>query len=166
MKAVLALIVIYVERFWWPFRGLARRGPGRRAIRRQAGRGRTLSRHRSRKGRGYPHSAGPCRSPGIRSRNPSIRSAEQYREKLLASVPNNEKSQVFVNTVIIGYEKRFDVDQITEQLVAIYDKHYPAEEIKELLQFYGSPLGQRMAAEGPKFPGNSGRHPCRRLQRP
>lgn len=78
-------------------------------------------------------------------------SAEQYREKLLATVANNEKNQAFVNAVITDYEKKFDVDQVTEQLVAIYDKHYSSEEIKELLQFYGSPLGQRMASEGPKI---------------
>jgi hypothetical protein len=77
--------------------------------------------------------------------------AEQYREKLLASVPNNEKGQAFVNTTINEYEKRYDVDRVNEQLVALYDKHYSDEEIKSLLQFYGSPLGQKVAAESPKI---------------
>jgi hypothetical protein len=76
-------------------------------------------------------------------------SAEQYREKLLTSVANNGKGQSFVNLVITGYEKKFDVDQVNEQLVAVYDKHYSADEIKGLLQFYGSPLGQKVAAEAP-----------------
>jgi hypothetical protein len=40
---------------------------------------------------------------------------------------------------------------VAEQLVALYDKHYTDEEIKSLLQFYGSPLGQKVAAEGPKI---------------
>jgi hypothetical protein len=35
--------------------------------------------------------------------------------------------------------------------VAIYDKHYTDDEIKTLLQFYGSPLGQKVAAETPKI---------------
>ena len=78
-------------------------------------------------------------------------SAEQYREKLLATVANNDKNQAFVNAVITDYEKKFDVDQVMDQLVAIYDKHYSSEEIKELLQFYGSPLGQRVASEAPKI---------------
>ncbi len=78
-------------------------------------------------------------------------SAEQYREKLLASVPSGDKGQTFVNAVISDYEKRFDVDQVTEQLVTIYDKHYSDDEIKGLLQFYGSPLGQKVASEGPKI---------------
>ena len=77
--------------------------------------------------------------------------AEQYREKLLATVPNNEKGQAFVNTTINEYEKRYDVDHVTDQLVSLYDKHYTDDEIKGLLQFYGSPVGQKVAAESPKI---------------
>ena len=77
--------------------------------------------------------------------------AEQYREKLLLTVPNNDKGQNFVNTAINEYEKRYDVDRVTEQLVVLYDRHYSDEEIKGLLQFYGSPLGQKVAAENPKI---------------
>jgi uncharacterized protein len=77
--------------------------------------------------------------------------AEQYRERLLASVPDNDKGQAFVNLTINEYEKKYDVDKVTEQLVALYDKHYTDEEIKSLLQFYGSPLGQKVAAESPKI---------------
>ena len=40
---------------------------------------------------------------------------------------------------------------MTEQLVAIYDKHYTDDEIKALLQFYGSPVGQKVASETPKI---------------
>ena len=77
--------------------------------------------------------------------------AEQYREKLLATVPENEKGQAFVNTAINEYEKRYDVDRVTNKLVSLYDKHYSDEDIKGLLQFYGSPLGQKVAAENPKI---------------
>ena len=77
--------------------------------------------------------------------------AEQYREKLLATVLNNDRGQAFVNTTINEYEKRYDVDHVTDQLVALYDQHYTDDEIKGLLQFYGSPLGQKVAAESPKI---------------
>jgi hypothetical protein len=79
------------------------------------------------------------------------RAAEQYREKLLETVPNNQQGQTFVNAVITRYQKKFDVDAVTEQLISVYDKHYTDEEIKGLLQFYGSPLGQKVAAESPKI---------------
>jgi hypothetical protein len=76
---------------------------------------------------------------------------EQSREKLLATIPNNDKGQAFVNAFAASYQKKFDVDQVTEQLVAIYDKHFTDDEIKGLLQFYGSPLGQKVATEMPKI---------------
>jgi hypothetical protein len=74
-------------------------------------------------------------------------SAEQYREKLLATVPNNDKGQAFVNSVINEYEKNYDLDEVVNQLVAIYDRHYSDDEIKGLLQFYGTPFGQKVASE-------------------
>ena len=76
---------------------------------------------------------------------------QQSREKLLATVPNNQKGQAFVNAFATSYEKKFDTDQVAEQLVAIYDQHFTDDEIKGLLQFYGSPLGQKVAAEMPKI---------------
>jgi hypothetical protein len=77
--------------------------------------------------------------------------AEQYRGNLLASVPNSEKGQAFINTTLNEYVKRYDFNRVNEQLVVLYDKHYSDEEIKGLLQFYGSPLGQKVAAESPKI---------------
>src|SRR5262249_16470599 len=77
-------------------------------------------------------------------------SVEQSREKLLATVPNNEKGQAFVNSFAVAYEKKIDVDQLTDQLVGIYDQHFTHDEIKGLLQFYGSALGQKVGAEMPK----------------
>ena len=74
-------------------------------------------------------------------------SAEQYRKNLLATVPNNDQGQTFVNSVIKEYEKSYDLDEVVNQLVAIYDKHYSEDEIKGLLQFYGTPFGQKVAAE-------------------
>jgi hypothetical protein len=76
---------------------------------------------------------------------------EQSREKLLATVPNNDKGQAFVNAFAASYEKKFDVGLVTEQLVGIYDQHFSEDEIKGLLQFYGSPLGQKVAVEMPKI---------------
>src|ERR1700704_884971 len=76
---------------------------------------------------------------------------EQSREKLLVTVPNNDKGQAFVNAFAASYQKKFDVDRVTEQLVSVYDKHFTEDEIKGLLQFYGSPLGQKVAAEMPKI---------------
>ena len=76
---------------------------------------------------------------------------EQSREKLVATVPNNDKGKAFVKAFATSYQKKLDTDQIAEQLVGIYDKHFTDDEIKGLLQFYGSPLGQKVAGEMPKI---------------
>jgi uncharacterized protein len=78
-------------------------------------------------------------------------STEQYRQKLTALAPNDDKAQESFNSYLAVFQKKFDVDALNEQLVVIYDKHYTDEEIKGLLQFYGSPLGQKAAAEMPKI---------------
>src|SRR5260370_29448788 len=79
--------------------------------------------------------------------------ADQLRENLLASVPKSDRRQQFVNAFIADYKAKFNADDATTQLVAIYDQHFTQDEIKGLLQFYGSPPGQKFAAEMPKING-------------
>jgi hypothetical protein len=149
MKAALALIVIYVGAFLVAIQGSSS-VPAQAA---QQSTAKTVS---------APTPIDPVKEADIRALlelvgahdqiQDSVKStAEQYRERLLVTVQNNEDSQAFVNTVISRYEKNFNVDQVTERLVVLYDKHYSDDEIKGLLQFYGSPLGQKVAAEGPKI---------------
>src|SRR6202008_1966697 len=78
-------------------------------------------------------------------------STEQYRQKLTALAPNDDKAQESFNSYLAVFQKKFDADALNEQLVVIYDKHYTDDEIKGLLQFYGSPLGQKVAGEMPKI---------------
>jgi len=80
---------------------------------------------------------------------PANQSIEAYRERLLAVLPENERSEKFADEFLERYKARFNAEQLTDNLVALYDKHFSAEEIKGLLQFYGSPVGQRAAAEMP-----------------
>src|SRR5579863_3873628 len=153
MKAVLALVIIYVGAFFLAIQGASQNpvsaAPQGAAAQDQAGSGQAKP-------------IDPVKDADIRSLMELIgardqiqdavsNSSEQYREKLLATVPNNDKGQAFVTSFIESYQKKFDVDQMTEQLVAIYDKHYTDDEIKTLLQFYGSPVGQKVAAEMPKI---------------
>jgi hypothetical protein len=153
MKAVLALVIIYVGAFFLAIQGASQNpvsaAPQSAAAQDQAGSGQAKP-------------IDPVKDADIRSLMELIgardqiqdavsNSSEQYREKLLATVPNNDKGQAFVTSFIASYQKKFDVDQMTEQLVAIYDKHYTDDEIKTMLQFYGSPVGQKVAAETPKI---------------
>ena len=152
MKAVLALILIYIGTFLVAIHGGTVSDVHAAPQNSSAGQN----------GGPASHAMDPAKEADIRSllelvgardmvEDSMTRAAEQYREKLLETVPNNQQGQAFVNTVITGYEKRFDVDAVTEQLVSVYDKHYTDDEIKGLLQFYGSQLGQKVAAESPKI---------------
>jgi hypothetical protein len=154
MKAVLALVIIYVGTFFLVIQG-ASQNPVQAAPQSAA----------SPQANAAPAPAraiDPVKEADIRSlmelvgardlvQDGETTAVEQSREKLLATVPNNDKGQAFVNTFATIYQKKFDVDQVSEQLVGIYDKHYTEDEIKGLLQFYGSPLGQKVAAEMPKI---------------
>jgi len=155
MKAVLALVLIYIGTFFLVIQGASQNSV--QAARQGAN---------SAQGSAAPPQANssidPAKEADIRSlmelvgardlvQDGANSAIEQSREKLLATVPNNDKGQAFVNAFAASYQKKFDVDQVTNQLVMFYDKHFTDDEIKGLLQFYGSPLGQKVAAEMPKI---------------
>jgi hypothetical protein len=154
MKAVLALIVVYVGTFFLAIQGVSQ-NPVQAAEQ-------NAKAEMDKAAPAQPHAIDPAKEADIRSlmelvgardlvQDGANTAIEQSREKLLATVPNNEQGQAFVNAFATSYEKRFDVDQVTDQLVTVYDKHYTDDEIKGLLQFYGSPLGQKVAAEMPRI---------------
>lgn len=147
MKAVLALVIIYVAMFFLAIQGASQNSAPAAP---QSGAGQT--------GR----SIDLAKEADIRSlmelvgardalQDFAAHGADQMRENLLTSVPASDRGQQFVNAFIEGYKAKFNADDATAQLVAIYDQHFTQDEIKGLLQFYGSPLGQKFAAEMPKI---------------
>jgi hypothetical protein len=146
MKAALVLVIIYVGAFLIAIQGVSQGSAQAPAAAQQVA----------------AHSIDPTKETDIRSllelvgardavAEAASRNAEQVRETLLVSVPDNERGQKFVNAFVDEYQQKFNPDEITGQLVGIYDKHFTDDEIKGLLQFYGSPLGQRFASEMPKI---------------
>src|SRR5260370_13882313 len=155
MKAVLALVMIYVGTFFLVIRGASQNSAQAAVQGADPVQGRAAPPQAS-------SSIDPAKEADIRSlmelvgardlvQDGANNAIEQSREKLLATVPNNDKGQAFVNAFAASYQKKFEVDQVTNQLVGIYDRHFTEDEIKGLLQFYGSPLGQKVAAEMPKI---------------
>lgn len=155
MKAVLALVIIYVGTFFMVIQGASQNSV-------QAARQSATAPQNNAAPAQTNSSIDSAKEADIRSlmelvgardlvQDGASNAIEQSREKLLATVPNNEKGQTFVNAFAASYQKKFDIDQVTEQLAGIYDKHFTEDDIKGLLQFYGSPLGQKVAAEMPKI---------------
>ncbi|HEX9456866.1 MAG TPA: DUF2059 domain-containing protein [Candidatus Acidoferrum sp.] len=155
MKAVLALIIIYIGTFFLVIQGATQNAA------QAAPQGATSAQDNA--APAQPNSAiDPTKEADIHSlmelvgardavQDGAKSAIEQSREKLLSTVPNNDKGQAFVNAFAASYQKKFDAELVTNQLVGIYDKHFTEDEIKGLLQFYGSPLGQKVAAEMPKI---------------
>jgi hypothetical protein len=84
-------------------------------------------------------------------------SAMQYREKLSLANPavmnassavDRQKQFKSAETV---FKSNFDQQRALQQITGIYDKHFSEDEIKGLLDFFSSPLGQKFAAESPKI---------------
>jgi len=155
MKALLALIIVYVGTFFLVIQG-ASQNPVQAAPQ-----GEASAQSSAAPAQSNPN-IDPVKEADIRSlmelvgardmvQDGANNAIEQSREKLVATLPNNDKGQAFVNVFTASYQKKFDVDQVTNELEVIYDKHFTGDEIKGLLQFYGSPLGQKMAAEMPKI---------------
>ena len=155
MKAVFALVIIYVGTFFLVIQGASQNSV-------QAAHQNAIQVQNSAAPYQANSSIDPAKEADIRSlmelvgardlvQDGANTAIEPSREKLLASVPNNDKGQAFVNAFAASYQKKFDVGQVTDQLVKSYDKHFTDDEIKGLLQFYGSPLGQKVAAEMPKI---------------
>jgi hypothetical protein len=158
MKAVLALVIIYVGTFFLVIQG-ASQNPVQAAPQSA-----TAVQDSGVQTPAKP--TDPAKDADIRSlmellgvrdalQEATAKSTEQYRESLLATVPDNDRGQAFINAFMDSYQKKFNPDDMTEGLVAIYDKHFTEDEIKGLLQFYGSPLGQKYAAEMPKVSAES-----------
>ncbi len=155
MKAVLALVIIYVGTFFLVIQGASQNSV-------QASPQSAAPVQDSAAPPQANSSIDPAKETDIRSlmelvgardlvQDGAHTAIEQSREKLIATLPNNDKGQAFVSAFAASYQKKFDLNQVTNQLVGIYDKHFTEDEIKGLLQFYGSPLGQKVAAEMPKI---------------
>lgn len=69
---------------------------------------------------------------------------EQFRSSVLDSQPDNPRAKQFVDTFAARFQKRFDSRSLNEQVIPIYDKYLSTEDLKGLLEYYRSPLGQRM----------------------
>jgi uncharacterized protein len=149
MKAALALIIIYVGTFFVAIQGSSN-NPAQ-------------AQNTSQQTQPAPSKAiDPAKEADIRSlleligardmiQDAADSAVSQFREKISTSKPGSERAQNVADTFAASFQRKYDPDALMEQLVGIYDKHYTGEEIKGLLQFYGSPVGQKAAAEMPKI---------------
>src|SRR5712692_10421788 len=69
---------------------------------------------------------------------------EQFRSSVQDSQPNNPRAKQFVDAFVARCQKHFDPDSLAERVIPIYDKYLTTDDLQGLLDYYHSPLGQRM----------------------
>lgn len=145
MKAVLALMVIYVGTFLVAIQGASNTSV--EASEQNSAQGASIDAVKEKE----IHSLLELIGARDAIQDAASSATEQYRQKMLETAANNDRAQALTNAYLVEFQRKFDADAVANQLVGIYDKHFTEDEIKDLLEFYGSPLGQKVAAEMPKI---------------
>lgn len=70
--------------------------------------------------------------------------------------PGQDRSKKIVDTFMQRFQAQLKPQAFIELSVPIYDKHFSADEIRGLIQFYESPLGKKMIGESPAIMEESG----------
>src|SRR5689334_1843176 len=69
---------------------------------------------------------------------------EQSIKRLLtSSLPASEYREKLVELFFQKFHSKFDLQHMIDMAVVVYDKHLTREDIKGLIQFYSTPLGQK-----------------------
>jgi uncharacterized protein len=76
---------------------------------------------------------------------------EQFRANVTESQPDNPRAKQFIDAFVAKFQKHFDPDSLTEKIIPIYDKYLTEEDVNGLLDYYRSPLGQRMLKALPEI---------------
>ena len=70
------------------------------------------------------------------------RNMEQSVQQVIARVPEENKAQ---------YEQLFNIDEIIERLIPLYDKYYSEADLQGVIAFYESPSGKKTLEVTPEI---------------
>jgi uncharacterized protein len=76
---------------------------------------------------------------------------EQFRSTVQESQPDNPRAKQFVDAFVVRFQKHFDPNSLTDRIIPIYDKYLTDDDLKGLIAYYHSPLGQRMLKSLPEL---------------
>jgi uncharacterized protein len=86
----------------------------------------------------------------------SMDQMESTMRPLLAnSLPPGEYREKLIELFLEKFRSKRDSSQVLALIIPIYDKYYTAQDIKELIHFYDSPIGKKMATVLPKVTSES-----------
>ena len=76
---------------------------------------------------------------------------EQFRSSVQDSQPDNPRAKQFVDAFVARFQKHFDANSLNDRIIPIYDKYLTDDDLKGLIAYYHSPLGQRMLKSLPEL---------------
>jgi uncharacterized protein len=94
------------------------------------------------------------------------RMVDGLRPLMISALPPGEYRGKLVDLFVAKFLSRADPKQVLDIAVPIYDKYFSQEEVKGLIQFYQTPLGQKAVSALPKLVaelGDAGRQWGRQL---
>jgi Uncharacterized protein conserved in bacteria (DUF2059) len=70
-------------------------------------------------------------------------SEKSIRPLMTSSLPPGEYREKFIELFFTKFHSKADTQQLLDMLIPIYDKNLSHEDIKGMIEFYGTPLGQK-----------------------
>lgn len=70
---------------------------------------------------------------------------------MVSSLPQGEYREKLIDLFFAKFQSKISSAQLLDLAIPIYDKYYTPEEIKGLIQFYETPLGQKLTSVQPKM---------------
>lgn len=83
--------------------------------------------------------------------NISNQMTDQIRQNLLKQLPPGERSQKIADAFKQKWMERASSDKLIGLIIPIYDRHLTLADIRGLIEFYQSPLGQRLLQALPQI---------------
>lgn len=78
---------------------------------------------------------------------------KNMRPMLTSAFPPGEYREKLIDLFIAKFHSKADAQTIVNLAVPVYDKYFTGEEIKGLIQFYGTPLGKKTLQSLPQLMG-------------
>ncbi len=80
---------------------------------------------------------------------------ENIKPMLAEALPPGEYREKLIDLFIVKFKSNADTKQLLDAIVPLYDKYLSEEEIKGLIRFYQTPLGQKTVKVMPKLMAES-----------
>ena len=79
------------------------------------------------------------------------RMEKNVRPLILNSLPPGDYRERLINLFFAKFHSSLNLDQLLDMAIPVYDKYFSDDEIKGLIEFYESPLGQKATSIMPKL---------------